>query len=320
MKWIEACVYTTTEATEAVCALLAEAGVTGVVIEDSADLKNFLNLGGHWDYIDEELLNAPDGEACVKFYVSDNACGNECLTVAERAVMGLPELDTGLELGSLRIKTKRVDDEDWLNNWKKYYKPLEIGRRLVIRPVWEEYSCDKKTVVTLDPGHVFGTGLHQSTQLCMERLESIISGGESVLDLGCGSGILSITALLLGAKSALAIDIDPNAVDIAYRNAALNSIYEGYRVLSGNAVTDMHLREYICSHKYNVVVANIVADVIISLMGLAEECVEPGGFFITSGIIRERAADVRKVFENKFEIISETVKDEWVCIVGKKDA
>ena len=310
--------YTTTEATEAVIAALAEAGVSGVVIEDSVDLKNFLSRGGQWDYIDEELLNAPDGEACIKFYVSDNAYGYDSLLLAERTVMGLVDMDIGLELGRLRFETEQVNDEDWLNNWKKYYKPFEVGERLVVRPEWEEYNGNGKKVVTLNPGHVFGTGLHQSTQLCMEQLESIIKGGESVIDLGCGSGILSITAMLLGAQSALAVDIDKNATDIAYGNAALNGIIDGYRVISGDAIADSLLREDICSQVYDVAVANIVADVIIALTGLAEKCVKTDGFIITSGIIRERAEDVRKALLHGFEIVSETVKDEWFCIVGKK--
>jgi len=324
MDWIEACIYTTTEATEAVCAALAEAGINGVQIEDSVDLKNFLNQGGGWDYVDEELLNAPDGEACIKFYVSDNAHGRESLILAERTVMGLLQMDIGLDLGQLRVETAAVNDEGWLNNWKKYYKPLPIGKRLVIRPEWESYEGKDKIVVTLNPGHVFGTGLHQSTQLCMEQLEDIIkgggsaAGGETTLDLGCGSGVLSIAAMLLGAHSALAVDIDPNAVDIAYENAALNGITEGYRVLSGNAILDGDLREEILSQKYDVVVANIVADVIIALTGLAEECTKPGGYFITSGIIRERADEVRGALESGFEIVSEAIRDEWVCIVGKR--
>lgn len=318
MNWIEACVYTTTEATEAVCAALAEAGMSGLVIEDSYDLKNFLSQGGGWDYVDETLLNAPDGEACIKFYVSDNPHGRESLMLVERAVLGLLQMDLGLDLGQLRVKTEIVNDEDWLNNWKKYYKPLDIGARLVICPEWEAYEGKDKIVVTLNPGHVFGTGLHQSTQLCMEQLENRINGGESVLDLGCGSGVLSITAIRLGAKSALAVDIDPNAVNIAYENARLNGIADGYRVLSGDVVSDGSLKEDICAQKYDIVAANIVADVIIALTGLAEECTKPGGFFITSGIIRERVGDVYEALLHGFEIVAEMVRDEWVCIVGKK--
>ncbi|MCL2699204.1 MAG: 50S ribosomal protein L11 methyltransferase [Defluviitaleaceae bacterium] len=322
MNWIEACVYTTTEATEAVCAALAETGINGVQIEDSADLKNFLSQdnGGlcRWDYVDEALLNAPDGEACVKFYVSDNAFGHESLLLAERAVMALLNIDTGLDLGRLRVETSAVDDEDWLNAWKKYYKPLEIGNKLVIRPEWEEYTGGRDIVITLNPGHVFGTGLHQSTQLCMEQLEDAIAGGERVLDLGCGSGILSITAMLLGAGSALAVDIDPNAADIAHENAAKNGITENYLALSGDAVADRALKAHICSRKYDVIIANIVADVIISLVPLAASCIEPGGVFITSGIIRERVLEVREALEHEFEIISETARDEWFCLTGQR--
>ena len=318
MNWIEVCVYTTTEATEAVSAALAEAGAGCIVIDDPLDLKNFLKKGGGWDYIDEELLSAPDGEACIKFYVSDNAHGRENLMLAKRAVMRLLEMDIGLDLGRLCVETEIVNDEDWLNNWKKYYKPLAIGQRLIIRPEWEAYEGEDKIVITLNPGHVFGTGLHQSTQLCMEQLENIIKGGESVLDLGCGSGVLSITAKMLGAQSALAVDIDSNAVDIAYENAKINGVADEYRVLSGDAVTNDRLREDICSQKYGIVTANIVADVIIALTSLVEECTHPGGLLITSGIIRERTGDVLKALAHGFEVVSETVRDEWVCIVGMK--
>ena len=318
MKWIEIRVYTTTEATDAVCAALENAGITGVQIEDAAYFKDFLNRGGKWDYVDEELLNAPDGEACVKFYVSDNDYGRESLRRARSEVAELPSMDTGLDLGRLMLETKIVDDADWLDIWKEYYKPFPVGEKLVIRPGWEEYDDNDKVVVTLDPGHVFGTGLHQSTQLSLERLEKIVRGGERVLDLGCGSGILSIAAMLLGASSALAVDIDPNAVEIARANAELNGVERDYRALSGDAAADPDIEFEILREKYDVIAANIVADVIISLTGLAAQCMHPGGYFITSGIISRQAGEVREALAEMFEIVDETNRDEWVCIVGRK--
>jgi len=199
-----------------------------------------------------------------------------------------------------------VNDEDWLNNWKKYYKPFGIGKRIVIRPEWEEYDGIGKTVVTLNPGHVFGTGLHQSTQLCLEQLENIIRGGESVLDLGCGSGILGITALKLNAKSCEFFDLDPIAVDACRRNLNLNDLEAKvfYNDLFHNAES-----------KGDILLINIVADVLIGFSKSIKNHLNNGGVIILSGIIKERKDDVISAYkEQGFKLDSTITKGEWVAL------
>ena len=330
MEWIKAKLLTASEGLEPVFALLADAGIYGTQIEDAQEMWLFFQKaakhpgGGQnaappwaWDYVDERLLNMPDEETCVVFYVSANAAGRETLLSVHTALARLRTLDTGLDLGRLILQTETVDDESWLHEWKKHYKPFSVGN-VIIKPVWETYQAQssREIVFNINPGHVFGTGLHQTTQLCIKALEHVVTPETKLLDIGCGSGILSIIALLLSAERACAIDIDPNAADIAYENAALNGIAKDrYDVRTGNVLTDGALRDAIAQTAYNVVVANIVADVIIDIAAFVPAWLAPGGVFIASGIIGARVDDVRAaLLENNFAIDHVAEQDDWFCI------
>lgn len=323
MEWTEVSIYTTTEGIEPVSAVLLDCGITGIQVEDDNELKQYLKTSSQfWDYVDEELMNKPPEETRLIIYVSDNPYGEEMLIQVREAVNRLKSVDTGLDLGRLAIETKsNLNDEEWLNKWKDFYKPFTVGSRLLVKPVWEEAeNPDGRVVFNINPGHVFGTGLHRTTQLCMVQLEKYITDTSVVADLGCGSGILSVIALLLGAKSAFAVDIDANAVKAAYENASLNGIgKDRYYVTSGNVIDNTALQDEMGYEKYDVVVANIIADVICAISPLVPRLLKRDGIFISSGIIRERVEDVYRAFEeNGMEVTETLYRDEWVSITGKR--
>ncbi len=319
MDWIRVTIYTSPDGIEAVTGRLYRLGITGLEIEDEKDFKDFLeNNKQYWDYVDEELLKEKHKETCVKAYVSDDVNGRELLLAIEGSMRELKASDENGEFGTLKVEADGINTEDWANNWKQYFHPMEVGEKLLIKPMWED--LDKPTdrlVFNINPGMSFGTGSHYTTQLCIEALEKYIKPGDKMLDLGCGSGILSIISLMLGASEAVAVDIDPNAADTAYENADMNDIDKShYKVLTGNVVTDPDVQAEISKNKYEVVAANIVADVIIGLAPKAREYMKEGGVFITSGIISDREEDVKNALsENGFEIVSVQRRKDWVSIV-----
>lgn len=300
MDWIQLRISTTTEGIEPVCAVLMDAGITGMEIEDAKDFHCFLEANRNtWDYVDEELISAFGGDTCVKFYVTDNACGADMRTQVTEGLKRLAAMDEKGEYGALSVASANMKEEDWAENWKQYFKPLNVGDKILILPEWERLTePTDRTVFTVNPGMSFGTGSHHTTQLCIQGLEQRIAPGMSVLDLGCGSGILSIIALLLGAKDATAVDIDPNAVEIAVQNAKRNRIdLNTYRTFSGDIVSDKTLFRAVADKEYDIVLANIVADVIIGMEPVIPKLLKSGGVFITSGIIQEREADVAAAYE-----------------------
>jgi ribosomal protein L11 methyltransferase len=320
IEWIEAKIETKSEAIENVCAMLISVGINGVQIEDVEEMKLFLDTNkNQWDYVDDELINSQNENCYVVFYVSDNTHGKEQIVSVKGGINRLKNLKSNLNFGSLTLELLNVDDEEWLNSWKKYYKPFEVGEKIVIKPMWEQYENANKIVFNINPGHVFGTGLHNTTQLCIIRLEKYINKEVDVLDLGCGSGILSIISLLLGAKTAVAVDIDPNAVNIAYENARLNNIDDtNYTVMSGDILEDKQLKSSILTKQYDVVVANIVADVIILFSSFVPQCIKKDGMFICCGIIKDRLEEVYLALnENNFTIIDTFYDGEWVCVVSQ---
>lgn len=319
MDWIRVTIYTSPDGIEAVTGRLYRLGIMGLEIEDEKDFKDFLeNNKQYWDYVDEELLKEKHKETCVKAYVSDDVNGRELLLAIEGSMRELKASDENGEFGTLKVEADGINTEDWANNWKQYFHPMEVGEKLLIKPMWED--LDKPTdrlVFNINPGMSFGTGSHYTTQLCIEAIEKYIKPGDKMLDLGCGSGILSIISLMLGASEAVAVDIDPNAADTAYENADMNNIDRShYKVLTGNVVTDPDVQEEISKNRYEVVAANIVADVIIGLAPKAREYMKEGGVFITSGIISDREEDVKNALsENGFEIVSVQRRKDWVSIV-----
>ena len=316
MDWIEAVVSTTPEGVEPVSAVLLDAGITGIQIEDDEEMKRFIQAhSAQWDYVDDDLLQKPPGDTSVIFYVPADSYGRETLMAVETGLKRLCTTDTGLDLGKLTLRTRNVDDTDWLNNWKKYFKPFRIGR-LVVKPSWEEYTPEAGDLVLhMNPGHVFGTGLHQSTRMCMEALENTVRSGGRIADLGCGSGILSVLALVLGADYAFACDIESSARDVAYENAGLNGIGpDRYDVEICNILTDKPYIKQLAERPFDIVVANIVADVIIALAPLVPLFIRPGGVFIVSGIIKDRQDEVLAALaHNGFILRDINVMDEWVA-------
>ena len=301
IKWLEVAVNTTPDRLDEVTAKLTAAGMASVVIEDEGDFKQFLEQNRqYWDYVDQELLDRMKGVTRVKFYVSDDADGRAQL---ERYTRGL-----GWE-----YTVTPLTDSDWAYSWQKYYKPLPVGQRLYVVPQWEreEPVPAGRVPLYLNPGLTFGTGSHASTQLCLEGVEEHTAPGLPVLDLGCGSGILSIAALVLGASQAAAVDIDPKAVDVAYENAALNGIgRDRYTVRAGDILSDRALAAQLACQRYHLVLANIVADVIIPLSAWVPQVLSQNGVFLCSGIIDTRADEVADALRHAGWTIEDTRSGE----------
>lgn len=315
MDWLELKIDTSPAGVDAVAALLEEQGVTGMMIDDERDFQDFMaHNQAYWDYVDEDLVKEKAHLSRVTFYVENTPEGYGTIAAVRIAMQSLKQRHP--EYAPLLLTMENVKDEDWENNWKQFYKPMEIGERLLVIPAWEKAKANGRVTLTLNPGLTFGTGSHATTRLCLAALEQHIRGGERVLDLGCGSGILSIAALRLGAKSAFACDIDEKCIDVAYENAALNGIGKTQlTVRQGDATKAGALRTAIGTG-YDVVVANIVADVIIALAPQVRHFLKEGGLFLTSGIIDDRAEEVAAALTAAGWTIEETRSSEgWFCYV-----
>ena len=311
MNWLALHIETNHAGLEPVETMLSALGIDGVVIDDETEFQDFLeNNHQYWDYVDEELEQKMKGASRVTFYLSADEEGFAKMGEVRIALQALKE--SREDCGSLLMTMDDLQDADWENNWKQYYKPMEIGERLLVIPQWEEADCGERVPLILDPGLTFGTGSHATTQLCLTALEKAVRGGEKVLDLGCGSGILSIAALKLGAASAVAVDIDDKCLDVAYENAALNGIgKDTYTVKVGDVLGDEALRAEL-GGGYDIVLANIVADVIIGLAPMVRSLLAPGGLFLCSGIIDDRAEEVAdKLREAGLEIVETRNADGW---------
>ena len=306
MRWIEAAISTSTGEIDALCERLAALGVEGVSIEDEADFRRFLEENRKfWDYVDAELEQRFAGQSRVKFYLQDDADGR-----AE-----LERLRAALDR---EIQISYMEDQDWENGWKQYYEPIPVGERLLVVPEWLEAEPGGRVPLRLDPGIAFGTGSHATTRLSLAALETVAGEGKRALDLGCGSGILGIAALLLGCEAVTGCDIDPKAPEAAERNAALNGIGpDRFRVYAGDLLADEGLRRSLGAG-YEIVLANIVADVIIPLSAFARRFLAENGAFICSGIIEDRAPEVEAALRRSgFEIVRHTHEDEWHCYLCK---
>ena len=311
MKWLELHIDTVPTGIDPVSALLGEYGVDSLMIDEEGDFKDFLeNNKQYWDYVDDDLLREKHGKCRVTFYLSEDEAGWNTLGQVRIALSALKKQHP--EYAPLLLTMENVADEDWENNWKAFYKPMEIGERLLVVPEWETAAAGDRVKLILNPGLTFGTGSHATTRLCLTALDRLVHGGEKVLDLGCGSGILSIAALRLGAQCAFACDVDPTCVGVAYENAALNGVDRAhYTVRAGDVTADKELqREF--GGDYDLVVANIVADVIIALAPRVRPLLKDGGRFLCSGIIDERAAEVRRNLEKAgWTIEEENSSEGW---------
>lgn len=319
MKWYEIAVYTTDAGIDPVCGALTGAGLDGFSIEESRESAfAFLKESAlYWDFADMDKIGTDS--PCVKAYLAVCEENEPKLEAAKASIERLKGLGLDVELGSLTVTVTERDDEDWANNWKQYYKPLNIGERLLVLPSWELCPETDRTVLKLDPGLAFGTGAHHTTRMCLEFLERTVFQGSTALDLGCGSGILSIAARLLGAERAVAVDIDPIAETIARENAAMNGLGEdGYTIDIGDVLSDTALKQRIAG-QYDIVVANIVADVIIRLTPFAYTCCKPGAPFIVSGIIDERMDEVVSVLkQNGFTVEQISSAEGWNAILTRR--
>ena len=311
MKWLELHIDTVHAGLDAVETLLSSLGIDGVVIDDETEFQDFLeNNHQYWDYVDEDLEKQMQGKSRVTFYLEANEEGFAKMGEVRIALEDLKQRRR--DCGTLLMTLENLEDADWENNWKQYYKPMEIGERLLVIPQWETSDTKGRVPLILDPGLTFGTGSHATTRLCLTALEQRIHGGERVLDLGCGSGILSIAALRLGADCAFACDIDDKCLKVAYENAALNGIGpDTYTVKVGDILTDTALRADIGTG-YDIVVANIVADVIIALAPAVRPLLKKDGVFLCSGIIDDRAEEVAgKLREAGLEILETHSSEGW---------
>lgn len=321
MEWLKITIFSTSEGIDPVCGRLYNLGITGTEIEDFDDFTQFLEDNRQcWDYVDDELVESKKGETKIICYISNTPDGMETLVDIKNSLCELKAFDGEGLFGRLEIDESVLNEEDWANNWKKYFHPLEIGEKLLVCPEWEVIDAPGKTVFKINPGMTFGTGSHHTTRLCIENLEKYITDGCSMADLGCGSGILSVISLMLGADHATAVDIDSNCVNIAYENAERNKVDKNkYRVLAGNVLEEGKVSDTIADRKYDVVCANIVADVIIALLPYAKSILKDEGTFITSGIIVDRREDVeRALCDNGFEVVNASTSGEWVCMVCRK--
>ena len=316
MEFTELRIYASTMGLEAAGGVLDAAGVSCCSIQDPADLKALLeDRTVPADYVEDGLLTQE--EPFMSVYLACNEQGNGQL---ESIVAGVEKLKGEFRgtFGSFDIKTRRVCDDDWRDNWKQYFKPLEIGDSLLIRPSWEKSPDTDRLEIVIDPESSFGTGQHETTRLCLCALERHELAGKEVLDAGCGSGILGIGALLLGAGHVTAFDIDANAADIARRNFERNiGDSSRYSVYAGDALKDEKLEKVLRSGKYGIIVANIVADVIRELLPLFRAVIEEDGVLICSGIIAPRASEVTAAMEEcGFAPVEAEYENDWAAITA----
>lgn len=311
MEWSEITIKVASKDLETASAIATAASPGGLYIEDYSDMEQLLATSGYYDYVDRSLLEKDTDYSVIHVYLPPDLSSKEATTFVEDR---LRAEGIGYELLMGTVK-----ETDWAESWKRYYHMQKIGERLVVRPSWEKYEeKEGEAVVILDPGMSFGTGEHETTRLCLELLERELKGGERVLDIGTGSGILSIAAIKLGASSVTSVDIDPNAVRIAIENAAENGIVPPQmRALSGNINDAAFSKEL--GDGYDMLLANIVADVIIPAAGGFFEKLRPGGTLITSGIIGPRVEDVEAALKAAGFTRKETARmNDWAAILAGK--
>lgn len=318
MKFHKITVHANTLGVEFIQGVLMGAEAECFEIVDPTDLQELLDTQYvPFDYIDDALLETKDEEAKVRVYLADNSQGREKMQIILDGIEALRG-ETEFDLGSLATEVSETDDSEWADNWKEFFHPLPIGEKFVVKPTWEDWEGENRIILEIDPESSFGSGQHETTSLCLESLEYLPIEGVSVLDMGCGSGILGIGALLLGAKDVLAVDIDKNAVDIAVKNACLNKV-ENFTGLCGNTLSDKDVYDKVTSKKYGVILANIVADVIIAMAPTFKQVLEDDGTLICSGIISPRKGEViGALLENGFALTGISEKNDWVAITCTK--
>lgn len=313
MDWVELTVHTTTAGADVVSELLMAEGSTGTMVEDRADIPDPNKPNGYWEIFDPKLIDSlPEDVVVHAWFEPDGAFGDK-LNALHSRLAELKTMDLGIDLGSLTLDTQNVRDEDWSEVWKRFYKPFRAGKKLVVKPTWEPYEAlPGDQIIEIDPGMAFGSGTHETTSMCLELIEEVMQGGESVIDVGTGSGILAIGAALLGAKDVLAIDIDPTAVRVAKENIEHNHLEDKIQAVEGNL---LEKNDSVCQ----LCVANIIADVICMFAAPLNEHIVPGGLFICSGIIKEREQDVADaLLAANYTILEIRRKGEWVAMLARR--
>lgn len=306
--WIEVKVVTKPDALEMVQGIFYGLDVKGVAIEDPRDILEREQGPLTWDFADINILEHGGKAAMVKGYFSVEDDMDEIIEYIKSKLIEIK--DMGVDIGEGTVEYIKVNEEDWANNWKKYYKPTKIGENIVVKPIWEEYEANGEMVIELDPGMAFGTGTHETTRMCVEALEENVKEDTTVFDIGTGSGILAIAAAKLGAKKVIGVDLDPVAVDSAKENVSFNDL-NNIEILYGNLMD-------VVTGKADLVVANIIAEIIVVLADDVKNFLVPGGLFITSGIIRERRELVEtKLKEKGFKIKEVKEQGEWLCVIAE---
>lgn len=322
MEWLEVTIKTISPAIDLLGARLTAIGYDSFIIDDSEDFSEFLKDNTqYWDYVDEELARKMQNVSQIRLYLPHDAQAPEQIAQLKSELEVFRAQNPDTDLGSLEVSLQNLQEEDWEESWKQYYQPIPIGEKLLIVPQWlSPENPEHRIPVVLDPGMIFGTGAHASTQMCLRALEQTIHGGERVIDLGSGSGILSIAALLLGAQEATGVDIDPKAEDIARENAALNGLAAPkFRAVTGNVIGDKAMMESLSEGGYDVVLANIVADVIIPLSAVVPHFLRPDGVFICSGILNTRLPEVEQAIEAAgLTITQREMQEDWCRLTARR--
>ena len=315
MEWIELIVHTTTEGTDSVSGILMDCGASGTMIEDRSDIPDPDKPHGIWEIIDPALLDSMPEDVLVHAWFEESPSLPSLLdSVRNRLAELSAGSSAGMDPGSLQLDTRFVNDQAWTDIWKKYFKPFHAGTHLVIKPTWEPYTPGPEDlVIEIDPGMAFGSGTHETTGMCLSLLEEVISGGEGIIDVGTGSGILAIGAALLGAGRVLAIDIDPDAVKVAQENVEHNHVEQIVSVQQGNLLNRV-------SDTCDICVANIISDVIISFAAPLIAHIRPGGLFICSGIVSQRSPEVAEALNAAgYEILRKVTRGEWTAFLSRRN-
>ena len=310
MKWTEVKVKTRPENEDIISHILYEEGAAGLAIEDPDDIEKMLKKKKDWDFVDSSLIDVEKGIIFIKAYFPDS---DELINTIQRIRENIEVKPKTLGEDSYgKVVLKEVNDEDWAESWKKYYKPTKIGESIVIKPTWEEYDLrEDEVMVELDPGMAFGTGTHETTYLCIETLEKFVKEGFNIYDIGCGSGILSIVAAKLGAEKVVGVDLDPVCIDVSKKNIDLNGVEDRVRVVEGNLLD-------VVDEKVDLIVSNIIAEIIVTMTKDLKRFLKKDGIFIASGIILDKESLVLdSLRENGFEVLEVNRKNEWLSIVSR---
>ncbi|GAB5613354.1 50S ribosomal protein L11 methyltransferase [Faecalimonas hominis] len=317
MKWNKFRLKTTTEAEDIVSSMLMDLGIEGVEIEDKVPLTQADKEQMFVDILPE--IEADDGVAYLSFYLDD---GEDTDTVLANVKKELEEMKSFLDIGECTIEESETEDVDWVNNWKKYFHQFYVDDVLII-PSWEEVKPEDedKMIIHIDPGTAFGTGMHETTQLCIRQIRKYVTPQTRILDVGCGSGILGMLALKFGAEYSVGTDLDPCAIDATYENMEVNGIEKSqYEVMIGNIIDDKEVQDKVGYEKYDIVVANILADVLVPLTPIIVHQLKKGGIYITSGIIdMKEETVVNAVKEAGLEVLEVTYQGEWVSVTARKN-